>query len=80
VKNHYFPQSDLFLTMPADIVVAAIEQEINTFKLNLKHAEQHTDCISDRQELIFYLNTVVRDLQILNRAFPPPQQNRDILL
>jgi hypothetical protein len=78
VKNHYFPQSDLFLTMPANITIAAIEQEINTFKLNLKYAEQHMECISDRQEFVFYLNTVVRDLQILNRAFPHPQQNRAV--
>jgi hypothetical protein len=61
--------------MPVDITIAAIEKELKIFKL--KHA-QNSDCIENRQELNFYLNTLIRDLHILNRAFPPLSQEIEL--
>jgi hypothetical protein len=75
--HNFFPQSDLFFCMPVDITIAAIEKELKIFNLKLKHA-QNSDCIENRQELNFYLNTLIRDLHILNRAFPPLSQEIDL--
>ena len=74
---HYnFPQSDLLLKMPSDLIIAAIANELDILKLKLRYAAQNPAFIDDRQELSYYLNTLVRDLNILNRGLPPlPQED-----
>jgi hypothetical protein len=77
--HHDFPQSDLFLTMPIDLTISTIAKELDILKMKLQHAAQNPVFIDDRQELNFYLNTLVRDLHILNRAFPPlPQEEMEL--
>ena len=76
---HYqFPQTDLFLVMPNDIAILAIAKELDILKLKLQYAAQNSDFIDDRQELCYYLSTLVRDLNIINRGLPPLQQEMDI--
>jgi hypothetical protein len=70
VLNSKLPQSSLFLAMPINLTISAIEEELNIFKRKLKYAE-NSDSIDDRQDLNHYLNTIFQNLHILNRAFPP---------
>jgi hypothetical protein len=69
------PHSDLFLIMPIDLAISAITQELDILKLKIQHAAQNPSFIDDRQELNFYLNTLLRDLNVVNRGLPPlPQE------
>ena len=76
--HHYFPHTDLLLVMPNDIAISAIAKELDVLKLKLQYAAQNSDFIDDRQELGYYLNTLVRDLNIINRGLPPLPQEMDI--
>jgi hypothetical protein len=61
MRNCYsFPQSDLFLTMPIDLTISTIAKELDILKLKLQYASQNPEFIDDRQELSYYLNTLVR--------------------
>jgi hypothetical protein len=76
--HHNFPQSDLFLTMPIDLTISTIAKELDILKLKLQYASQNLEFINDRQELSYYLNTLVRDLNVLNRGLPPLPQEMEI--
>lgn len=78
--THYynFPQLDLLLPMPSDLVISAIAKELDILKLKLQYAAQNPDFIDDRQELSYYLNTLVRDLNVLNRGLPSLPQEMEI--
>ena len=78
--THYytFPQPDLLLVMSSDLTISAISQELDILKLKLQHAAQNSEYIDDRQELQYYLNTVVRDLNVINRGLPPLPQEMEI--
>ena len=76
--DHHFPQTDLLLVMPNDITISAIAKELDILRLKLQYAAQNPDFIDDRQELGYYLNTLVRDLNIINRGLPPLPQEMDI--
>jgi hypothetical protein len=76
--HHHFPQTDLLLVMPNNIAILAIAKELDILKLKLQYAAQNSDFINDRQELGYYLNTLVRDLNIINRGLPPLPQEIDI--
>jgi hypothetical protein len=79
MMHHYsFPQSDLLLTMPSDITISAIAKELDILKLKLQYAAQNPEFIDDRQELSYYLSTLVRDLNVLNRGLPPLPQEMEI--
>ncbi len=74
-RSSTYPNSDPFLTMPIDLAVSAIAQELDILKLKIQHAAQNPSFIDDRQELNFYINTLLRDLNIVNRGLPPlPQE------
>ena len=75
INHHHFPQSDLVLLMSNDQSISAIAKELDILKLKLQYNAQNADFIDDRQELCYYLNTLVRDLTMLNRGLPPlPQE------
>ena len=76
--HHRFPQTDLRLIMPTDLTISAIAKELDILKCKLQYAAQNADFIDDRQELGYYLNTLVRDLNIINRGLPPLPQEMDI--
>jgi hypothetical protein len=76
--HRHFPQTDLLLVMPNDITISAIAKELDIVKRKLQYAAQNSDFIDDRQELGYYLNTLVRDLNIINRGLPPLPQEMEI--
>jgi len=75
---HNFPQSNLPLMMPNNLTISAIAKELEILKLKLQYVAQNADFIDDRQELSYYLNTVLRDLNIINRGLPPLSQEMEI--
>jgi hypothetical protein len=77
-SHHHFPQTDLLLVMPNDLTIAAIAKELDILKLKLRYAAENLEFIDDRQELSYYLNTLVRDLNIINRQLPPLPQEMEI--
>ena len=76
--HRHFPQTDLLLVIPNDITISAIAKELDIVKRKLQYAAQNSDFIDDRQELGYYLNTLVRDLNIINRGLPPLPQEMEI--
>jgi hypothetical protein len=77
MANHHLSQSDLFLAMPTNITITAIEKELNIFKRKLEQAE-NSDAIDDRENLNHYLTTIFQNLHVLNRAFPPLIEEIDL--
>jgi hypothetical protein len=76
--HHHFPQTDLLLVMPTDLTLSAIAKELDVLKRKLEYATKNPDFIGDRQELGYYLNTLVHDLNIINRGLPPLPQEMEI--
>ena len=64
--------------MPNDLTISAIAKELNILKRKLQYAAENSDFIDERQELGYYLNTLVRDLNIINRGLPPLPQEMEI--
>lgn len=76
--HHNFPQTDLLFIMPNDLTISAIAKELDIFKRKLAYATENPDFIGDRQELSYYLNTLMNDLNIINRGLPPLPQEMEI--
>lgn len=67
----YYPRSSgLLVMMPSEVTIFAIFKEIDEMKSKINYISQHPDPICDRQELNYYLNTLLQDLQIVNRGLP----------
>ena len=64
--------------MPSDLTIAAIAKELDILKLKLQYAAQNPEFSEDRQELIYYLNTLVWDLNVINCGLPPLPQEMEI--
>ena len=64
--------------MPNDLTISAIAKELDILKCKLAYATENPDFIGDRQELSYYLNTLMNDLNIINRGLPPLPQEMEI--
>ncbi len=76
--HHSFPGSDLFLNVPINLTISMITKELEILKQKIQYAAQNPNFIDDRQELNYYLSTLLHDLNIINRGLPPLPQEMDM--
>lgn len=64
--------------LPSELTLRAIATELDILKLKFEYIAHNPGFIDERQEMNYYLNTVLRDLNVVNRGLPPLPKEMEI--